>query len=117
MKLKEKTIDELTVLEIEGNIFGGREAGPLSERFAELLKAGKYKVVLDLTKVNWINIAGLGLLMGGFTAVRNHKGDVKLAYATERIRTLLESANFPDIFDCHQNVETAVESFKAENDI
>ena len=111
MKFNEKKIDDIIVLEIEGNILGGDSAEPLSTRFAELMKAGNYKVVLDLSNANWINIAGLGLMMGGFTAMRNHKGDLKLAAANERIHQQLGSANYLEIFDYHADVDAAVASF------
>ena len=111
MKINEKSNKGITILAIEGNIFGGHTVRPLGEHIAGLIRNGKYKVVLDLSAVHWLNISGMGLLIGAFTALRNHKGDLKLADASEQILAELQAANLLDIFDYYPDVTAAKGGF------
>ena len=112
MEIEQTTIDDVSVLEIHGSILGGREVRPLVTRLAELARAGKYKVVLDLADVNWVNLAGLGTLIGAFAMMRNHKGALRLARATGHVQELLASTNTVDILQHYGSVQDAVTSFK-----
>lgn len=112
MKMQEKEIDGVVVLELSGKIMGGPDAALLNDKLHELIEAGKTNVVADLEKVNWMNSSGLGILIGGLTTMRNNKGDLRLANITERIQSLLMITKLLTVFETFDTLEKAVESFK-----
>ncbi len=111
MKLKEKMIDNVVVLELSGKIMGGPDATLLNDKLHELIDQGKTNIVADLGKVNWMNSSGLGILIGGLTTMRNKDGDIKLARATERIQSLLMITKLLTVFDTFDTLEEAVQAF------
>jgi anti-sigma B factor antagonist len=58
-----------------------------------------------------MNSSGLGMLISGFTSVKNAGGALKLANATEKINSLLVITKLITIFDHYESVEEAVNSF------
>jgi anti-sigma B factor antagonist len=85
MKITQKEIDNVVVLELSGKIMGGPDATTLNDKLHALVETGKTKVVADLSKVNWMNSSGLGILISALTTIRNAGGDLKLAEINARL--------------------------------
>lgn len=111
MKLKEKMVDNVVILELSGKIMGGPDATLLNDKLHELIDQGKTNVVADLGKVNWMNSSGLGILIGGLTTMRNKQGDIKLARATERIQSLLMITKLLTVFETFDTLDEAVQAY------
>ena len=89
MRIKTSEKYSAVVIELKGNVIGG----PDSEEFSKLLheyvdRSGKKNVVVDLGSVKFMNSSGLGMLISGFTTMKNGGGSLKLANATEKINSL-----------------------------
>ncbi len=112
MKLQEKDVDGVVVLELSGKIMGGPDATLLNDKLHELVEANRIKVVVDLGKVNWMNSSGLGILIGAMTTIRNNKGELKLANVTERIKSLFIITKLITVFESFESVEEAIKSFE-----
>ncbi|HTX18633.1 MAG TPA: STAS domain-containing protein [Bacteroidota bacterium] len=111
MKFGAKEISGITVITLEGNVLGGPDATELNNTLHKLLDARKKKVVVDLKGVSSMNSSGLGMLIGGVTTMRNAKGDLKLACASEKIIRLLEVTKLLSVFEHYDSVKKAVESY------
>lgn len=113
MILTEKEVDGVIVLELSGKIMGGPDASLLNDKLHELIEAGKTAVVADLSKVDWMNSSGLGILIGGLTTMRSNGGNLKLACVTARIQNLLTITKLMSAFETHDSIEAAVNSYKS----
>ncbi len=114
MKLKSTIHGSVLVLELKGKIMGGPDASLFREELTKNLGEGIKKVVIDLGKVDWMNSSGLGILIGGLTSVRNASGEMKLARVTEKIKSLLMITKLVQVFDSHETVEGAIDSFNSQ---
>lgn len=112
MKLKATQHGSVTVIELEGNLMGGPDAGSLNNKLHELVDTGKTSVVVDMGGVGFINSTGLGLLIGGVTTMRNAGGSLKLARTSEKIAGLIKIAKLQSVFETYDSVQAAVSSFK-----
>ncbi len=112
MKMEEQASEDAVILKLSGKIMGGPDASLLNEKLHELIAAGKTKIIADLSKVEWMNSSGLGILIGGLTTMRNNGGDLKLANITDRIQSLLMITKLLTVFETFATIEKAVESFK-----
>lgn len=111
MKFGTKDNSGVTIISLEGNVLGGPDAVELNNTLHKLIDARKKKVVVDLKGVSSMNSSGLGMLIGGVTTMRNAKGDLKLACASEKIIKLLEVTKLLSVFEHFDSVKKAVESF------
>ncbi len=114
MKVKQHEKYGAAVLEIRGNVMGGPEASDFSDLLHGLLEEDKKNVVIDLGHVKFMNSSGLGMLISGYTTMKNGGGMLKLANATEKINSLLVITKLITIFENYDSVDEAVESFKKE---
>lgn len=112
MKLTDRIVDEVLVLEPKGKIMGGPDATLLHDKLHDYIDQNKKKVIIDLSKVEWMNSTGLGILISGLTTMRNNGGELKLAGITEKIQSLLTITKLITVFENYDTVEQAIKSFK-----
>ncbi|SPF46568.1 Anti-sigma factor antagonist [Candidatus Sulfopaludibacter sp. SbA4] len=63
LQIEEKRIDpDITVIELVGKLALGRESQRIETIVDELLKSGCMRVILDMTGVDYIDSAGVGLV-------------------------------------------------------
>jgi len=63
LEIQERKIDpDITVLELAGKLALGRESQRIETVVDQLVQQGRLKTVLDLTRVDYIDSAGIGLL-------------------------------------------------------
>jgi len=73
---------------------------------------GKKNIIVNLSKVKFMNSSGLGILISAFTTVKNNGGVFKIANATDKINSLLVITKLITVFDHYDSVEEALESLK-----
>lgn len=100
------------VLEFKGNVMGGPDAVSLNEKLHELIEKDQTNVVVDLSKVKFMNSSGLGMLIGGLTTMRKAGGDLRIANATDKIESLLVVTKLITVFKHYKSLDEAVESYK-----
>lgn len=111
MAVKEKIQGDVAVLQISGKLMGGDETKAVHEKVKSLLADGRKKIVIDVSKVKWLNSSGLGMLISCLTSVTNADGKLKIAGATEKINSLFMITKLITVFDSYESVDRAVATF------
>ena len=112
MRLSDREQSGVVILEPKGKIMGGPDASLLHDKLHEYIDQGKKNVVVDLGKVDWMNSTGLGILISGYTTLRNHDGVLKLANVTDKIQSLLTITKLVTVFEAFDSIEEAINSFQ-----
>ncbi|MBM4170772.1 MAG: STAS domain-containing protein [Ignavibacteria bacterium] len=112
MKVKTSEQYGAVIVELKGNVMGGPEAQEFGTLLHNLLNEGKKNVVVDLAGCKFMNSSGLGMLISGYTTIKNGGGSLVLANATEKIESLLIITKLITIFEHFNSVDEAVKSFK-----
>ncbi len=112
MNIDVKHVGDVTVLDIKGNLMGGPETISVHDTVKELIGQEKKKVVINLSKVKWMNSSGLGTMMGCLTSIRNAKGELKLSGVTEKVKSLFMITKLITLFDTYDSSGDAVEAFQ-----
>ncbi len=112
MQIKEKIVDDIAILTLNGDLIGDPETTKLREKVKSLITDEIKKIVIDLSGVSYINSAGLGSLISVLTTVRNAGGDLKLARIGKRIKSIFVITQLVKVFDSYETQERAIASFK-----
>ena len=96
-----------TVLAVRGEV-DVYTAPRLREKLVQLVSQGKYRLVVDLEGVDFLDSTGLGVLVGGLKRVRTHDGDMALVCTQQRILKVFEITGLTRVFDIHDSLEAAV---------
>ena len=111
LDIKEKETDGVTVLVLSGRVVLGEESNQLRTKLKDLLGQGKTRLVLDLAEVKYIDSAGLGTLVAGYTSAQNQGAGIKLANLTKKFDEQLHITKLVTVFDVYESVAEAVKSF------
>ena len=82
-------------------------------RLGEILTSGTNKVLLLLTDVKYINSTGLGTIVKCVDQFREKDGDIKLVGVPTKVIALFEMLGLLALFETHDTIEQAVESFNS----
>ncbi len=112
MKVNERQIAGVVVVDISGRIVLGEETALLRNTIRDLLAREHKKIVLNLSEVPYIDSSGIGELVSAFVAIRREGGDVKLLNLTKRVHGVLEVVKLGTVFEIFDNEAKALEAFK-----
>jgi anti-sigma B factor antagonist len=111
MKITNREVDHVTILDIDGRIVLGAETETLRNAVRQLIGKDKKKIILNLAGVDYIDSSGVGELVASFTAVRNSGGELKLLNLTQKVQDVLNVTKLYTVFDVKDDEFKAVKSF------
>jgi len=111
MDIVERTVSDVTVLDLKGKMTLGEGDELLKDKINSLLAAGKKKLLLNLEGVPYIDSAGLGEVVRTYTTVSRQGGSLKLLNLTKRIEDLLSITKLLTVFETFESEPEALKSF------
>jgi anti-sigma B factor antagonist len=97
---------DLGIIRVEGRL-NMLTAPELRETVGTAVSAGLTRLVVDLTKVTFMDSSGLGALIGALKTTRTSGGDLRIAGAGEQVSMVLQLSNVDRILKPYANPETA----------
>jgi len=114
MKLAERTLGAVTIIDIDGPItLGQGDTERLADKVRSLLQQGRRQLIANLANVSYMDSAGLGELVQAYTTVSRQGGALKLVGVTKRLNDLLIITKLATVFDSYDSEAAAVASFGA----
>ena len=98
MKIEQEREGEVTVVAIEGVIQLGESARRLSQHLQELLDEGAERVLLDLSRIDYVDSTGLGELVGYLQRFSEQGRRLALLQPRTRILNLLKLTRLDEVF-------------------
>lgn len=108
-KMETRTVESKPpIIELEGEV-DVYTAPQLKQQMINLLESGAKELVVDLTKVDYLDSTALGVLIGGLKRMRERDGNMVLVCPSPRIRRVFEITGLDKIFDIFNTAEDAME--------
>jgi anti-sigma B factor antagonist len=111
VKINRNPRDRAMVLQLSGDIMGGKDYDTFTNTIKELVDEGHVDLVLDLGKVRYINSTGLGILVSGLTTLKKNMGQMKICNLSNRIDRLFSVTSLTTVFPTFETVDEALASF------
>lgn len=111
MKVNKIIKEDILVLEIEGEI-DALNSRKLEEIIKDSISEGIVKIVIDMSKLIFINSIGLALLTDMIKILRDSNGDLKFANLHPNIEKIFKLTGLERYFDIYSSLNEAIESFK-----
>ena len=111
LKIESKEVDGIGVIVLEGEV-DVYTAPKLKSRLIDLVDEGKYNIVIDLQKVEFMDSSGLGVLVGGLKRVKSHQGSIALVCTQDNILKIFRITGLVKVFPIFSSEEEAVSDLK-----
>ncbi len=92
--------EQTCILEIEGEV-DVYTSPQLKQDLVQLAESGVKRVIVDLSKVEYLDSTGLGVLIGGLKRLREADGNLCLVGPGMRIQRIFEITGLNKIFDIY----------------
>ena len=112
IKIEERLISGVTVLDLVGRLTGDRGAEHLKDKINSLISQGRTHILLNLGNVPYIDSGGLGQLVASYGSVMKSGGRLKLLNVTSRNHDLLSITRLVTVFESFDSEPEAVQSFQ-----
>jgi len=83
----------------------------LEQKILSQLTLKKYKLVIDMKKISYVNSSGWGIFLMELKEIRENKGDILLADMSPDVFDVYEKMEFSTILKSYDTVQNAVASF------
>ena len=103
MKIGERTIGDVRILDFSGKIALGEGTMAVRNAVRGLLQNGTKNIVMNLADVSSVDSAGVGELMSAYTTVLNAGGKLMLLNLTKRIQEVLAITKLLTVFEVLDN--------------
>ena len=111
MKAVTRQVNEVTIVDLSGQIKLGEGSSVVRDTVKDLLGQGQKKILLNLGNINYIDSSGIGELVSAYTTVKNQGGELKLLNLTKKVHDLLQITKLYTVFDVKDDEAAAVKSF------
>ena len=113
MKASTRQFDDITIVDLSGQIKLGEGSSTLRDIVKDLLSKGQKNILLNLGDISYIDSSGIGELVSAYTSVRNQGGEMKLLKLTKRVKDVLAITKLLTVFDVKDDEAAAIAAFKA----
>jgi len=111
MRIKQREVDGVVILDVSGDMHGGAENLELVGMLDRLGEGGKLDAVLNLQKVKFISSTGLGIMVRARAHYASHGGRLVVCGANARVLSLVYVTKLNLLFDMHEKCRDAVAAF------
>jgi anti-anti-sigma factor len=95
-------IDTITVKELE-------------EKILSQLATEKYRFVIDMKRISYVNSSGWGVFLREIKEIRDHGGDLVLANMSPDVYDVYQKMEFSSILKAFDTLKEAIDSFKGKS--
>ncbi|MBD8870912.1 STAS domain-containing protein [Nocardioides donggukensis] len=106
LTLVTRDADGVTIVAVEGEI-DVYTAPKLRDKISDLVGAGVYDLIIDMSGVEFLDSTGLGVLVGGLKKVRAHNGSLQLICNQDRLLKIFRITGLAKVFTIHDSPEAA----------
>jgi anti-anti-sigma factor len=114
MKIDERIEDDITVFVPEGRM-DTQAATDVDRVLQAALTERRYRLVMDMSSVDYISSAGLRSLATVLVKNREEGGDLKLAGLNERVMRVFRIIGFDQFFSIHDTLENAIADYESKS--
>ncbi|HEY6213291.1 MAG TPA: STAS domain-containing protein [Vicinamibacterales bacterium] len=111
MKIAERSVGDVTVLDLDGRLILDEGFDPLRLALNELIGAGRRKILLNLERVTFLDSSGVGLIACKYVTLCRHGGELKLCNLRTRSQQVLHITKLLTVFETFDSEAAAIASF------
>ena len=111
MKITTRTVDSVTVVDLQGRLTLGEDTEQFRTQIRELIQSGIQNILLNMGNVGYIDSSGVGELVRAYASLTNQGGQLKLLNLTKKLHDLLTVTKLLTVFEAHENEPRAIKSF------
>ena len=117
LEITRREREGVTILDLKGRLIVGEPSGKIREAINGEITWDRFRIILNLEHVDYIDSTGLGSMVICFTTLQKAGGKMKLLNLNKRNIELLLLTKLSTVFEIFNDEQDAVNSFFPERAI
>jgi len=109
--MTKKNTGDVLILYPEGKITFGDGDQELGEAVRTELEKGVRKIIIDFSKVSYLDSSGVGELVGCYTSIKNKNGELRICGMNAKIFGLMKMTSLHSVFEVRDTEAEALANF------
>jgi anti-sigma B factor antagonist len=109
-EISKQSLKRVELIAVSGRI-DSSNAAEFDNYLREVVADGRHNIVLELGGINYMSSAGLRAIVALLRECKKHRGDVRIATPSDRMKEVLQLAGLDSLFDMYDDETAAVGSF------
>lgn len=111
MELIRREVDSIPIIDIIGEVdlYNTKE---LKDLIDQLIKEGKYQIIINLEKVPFMDSSGIGTLVTSMYKLKKYHGNLKVLRVVGSVAKVFKMTGMDAHLEIFENEEDAIRSFK-----
>ncbi len=110
MKIVNSIKGDCSICDVDGEI-NLNTSPELRKSFDDLVKSKVKKVIIDFSKVPYIDSSGLATLIELFQRLKKSNANLRICSLSEKVKNIFEITKLHKLFDICDDQESALENF------
>ena len=110
MNVNINTQNGILIISVEGNV-DSKTAPELQQKISDATHDSK-KVIIDMTKVEFVSSAGLRVLLMVYRQIKTNNGVVVLVGVSDEIKEVMSMTGFINFFKIFENIDQSFSAFQ-----
>jgi anti-sigma B factor antagonist len=115
MEMQSELKEQILVIYLTGHLLGAQANTVVMGLVFQNIEAGNKKVIFNLKGVNYVDSAGLGMLLSAVSKIKNAGGQLVICNLSEQVVKLLKTTKVESVFRISPDEEGAIQFLKALN--
>ena len=115
MEMQHEVKEGVLVIYLNGHLLGAQANTVVMGVVFQNIETGIKKVVFNLKGVNYVDSAGLGMLLSAVSKIKNAGGQLVICNLSEQVVKLLKTTKVESVFRIGASEEASLELLKALN--
>ena len=111
MKMTTRQHNDVLILSPEGKITLGDGDQELGEAVRTSLLNGARKIVINFSKVSYLDSSGVGELVGCYTSIKGKGGELRICGMSSKIFSLIKMTSLHSVFEVKDTEDEALAGF------
>jgi len=107
-EISSRTVDDRIAVVSPAGEVDLHTAPEIKQRIGELSDQGYNQIVVDLSRIDYLDSTGLGVLVGALKRLREKDGELRLVHPTSRVMRVLEITRLVNVFQIFDSEEEAL---------
>ena len=111
MEIQKKTEGDIVILSISGEL-DLYNAPELKDSFQALIEEKKYKIIIDLDRVSYIDSSGIGALISSYSNLKKFQGQLRICNIAGTVKKVFELTKLTTFFQMDDTLENSISALK-----
>ena len=110
MKIRDEKRYDVVICNLEGEV-NAINSGQLRKAFDEIIKGNEQKVLVDFSRVSYIDSSGLATLIEMFRSLKKIGGRMRFSGMDPKVRNIFEIVKLHRLFEIFDTQDIALKDF------